>query len=231
VGSVDFKQLHDELLISKPSGASHEASTCPFCAVEDGDNNAPGGEMSTNYTQDDINAAVVEATKPLEARIAELTSAMEQSAVDAKVGSVRTELDAKIAELQAALDSAVLEAQAAKTDYETLAASVEAEKAEQARLQVVETAKAARKEVASKYAFSEDYIAASLDRWAAMQDTDFATLVSDWDAVAAKREDTRTGGLPKETAMTAALEKTGDSQSVFREVMAMNLRGIDPRTL
>jgi hypothetical protein len=227
---VDFKQLHDELLINKPSGASHEASTCPFCAVEDGDKHAPGGEMSTNYTQDDINAAVAEATRPLEAKIAELMSAMEQSAVDAKVGSVRAELEAKIAELQAALDSAVLEAQAAKTDYETLVASTEAEKAEQARLQAIEASKAARKEVAAKYAFSEDYVAASLERWASMPDADFAALVSDWDAVAAKREDARKGDL-KETAMTAALEKTGDSKSVVREVLAMNLRGIDPRTL
>jgi chromosome segregation ATPase len=204
---------------------------CELCLVTD--ETPEGGTVSgRTYSEDELRAAIEEATTPLAAQLVQLQAAAQQSEITAQLEAIKAEHDSEVEELRAQLDTAVLERQAAideltsfQTDLEELVAADEAARESAARL---ESRLARVREVAS---FPEEHIEANAERWAALSDEDFEARVAEWAAL-----QTSKGGdlIPKHTALTASRETTTDTTGapgLMREVMRMRFNHVDPRTL
>ena len=227
-----LKELHDRLLEQMPEGAAHDAAGCPVCT--DTSSSAPdteGGRVAKTYTEEELRAAVAEATKALEDRVAGFEADRHSSEIDARVGEVRAELEAQVADLQGRLDAAVLEAKAAGDERDAILSWLEGEQ----RRTEEEAASAARRaerieqvnEVAS---FPEDYLEENAGRWAAMSDEEFASVLADWQAIGA-RGSGADRPIPSSTALTASA-KPPKSLSPLREVVRdFRKQGVDPRSL
>ena len=247
---MELQETHDALIAHMPEGVEHDAASCPLCSSspkksEEVSNSAKttidteGGDIVSTYTKEEFDAALADATAPLEAELKELRATQEAVEVEARIEELQTKHAAEIAELQAKVDSAVLEAEAAKTQYAELAELLEAEarEAEVAALfaAVREERVAQVKEVAS---FPEDHIEARADGWAAMEQESFDALVSDWKAIMTSSQEEVVSEEEAseelvETAMTAAHDGSDavDVKSTMREVMGLHGRGIDPRQI
>lgn len=230
-----LKELHDLLMANQPEGASHpDAETCPFCKSHADPKEAE--EVSVSYTEEELKAkvdeAVASATKDLEAKVKELEEVRSASEVEAKLAEAKAEYETKLSEIQAQLDTAVLEAEKAKTEKEEIVAFLEAEgkKAEEA------AALAARrderlKQVAEVASFPEEYVEANADRWAGLDDEQFAALLEDYKAVGAKKDDEGDNAPPAGSAMTASRENKGDTKVMSEVIRGFRTAGVDPRTL
>lgn len=196
--------------------------------------NPEGGDMSGTYTEEDltvaIEAAVAKALAPFqeEAALESLAIAFE----DAKAPLV-----AEIDSLKAELDSVVLRANKAEADYTALVTLLEEAQAAADRAAEIAARREARREAVKELSFSEDYVEANLDRWAAKSDEDFAELLDGWEAVtSAKKEEApapaATESIPTTTAMKASRDdKNVDPMANVREIQRMGLRGINIRSL
>lgn len=237
----DLKAEHDRLLASKPEGLEHDAIECEFCEPElatktgTATNSAKGGDMST-YTEDELQAAIAAAVKPVQDELASFKASQEAEEVEARIAEAKAEAEEAKAEVEKQLDTVTLErdeAVKAKTELEEYLAE-EAKKVEEAAAFAAKRDErvAQVKEVAS---FSDEHIEASADRWTAMADEDFAGLLEDWKAVAAKKEESgTTTTIPAATAMTATRDDGGSAPSVAdvrREVMGLRSQGVDTRTI
>ena len=230
-----LKELHDLLMAEKPEGASHPADDCPYCKSDADPKEAE--EVSVSYTEEELKAkvdeAVSSATKELEAKVKELEEVRSASEVEAKLAEAKAEFETKVSEIQAQLDTAVLEAEKAKTEKEEIVAFLEAEgkKAEEA------AALAARrderlKQVAEVASFPEEYVEANADRWAGLDDEQFAALLEDYKAVGAKKDDEGSDTAPPAgSAMTASRENKGDAKVMSEVIRGFRTANIDPRTL
>lgn len=228
-----LKELHDRLMEQKPEGASHAEDECPFCGDADP---KEAEEVSVSYTEDELKAkvdeAVASATKDLEAKVKELEEVRSASEVEAKLAEAKAEHETKVSEIQAQLDTAVLEAEKAKTEKEEIVAFLEAEgkKAEEA------AALASRrderlKQVAEVASFPQEYVEANADRWAGLDDEQFAALLEDYKAVGAKKEDGEEEIPAGTSAMTASRESKGDKKVMAEVIRGFRTAGVDPRTL
>lgn len=200
---------HDLLMSVMPSGASHDANLCPFCSSasdgeeENTESTAPqGGDMS-KYTEEDLQAAIAEATKPLQDALNEIKASQDQAAIEARISEVTAAAEAEKADLQAKLDAVNVELAAAKAQYDDLVALLEAEDARVAQ----EAALAARRDevtaqVKERTALSEAYIAENIDRWVAMDAEAFAALLDGW----AEIGKSNSGANLNSTAMQASRE-------------------------
>ena len=238
----DLKAEHDTLLATKPEGLEHDAIECEFCEAEvateteTATNSAKGGDMST-YTEDELQAAIAAAVTPVSEELASFKASQEAEEVEARIAQAKAEAETAKAEVEAQLDTVTLErdeAVKAKTELEGYLAE-EAKKVEEAAEFAAKRDErvAQVKEVAS---FSDEHVEASADRWTAMADEDFAGLLEDWKAVAAKKvEGGTTTVIPAATAMTATRDEGGseaaDAATVRREVMGLRAQGVDTRTL
>lgn len=220
---MELTELHDLLLESQPSGVEHDAASCPLCTPVE------GGDMSKTYSQEELDAALLEAISPLQKSLDELKASQEESDIEVRIAKEKADLETRIAEIQAELDSAVLKAGEAEKQYGELVAFIEAAQAE-----VEQTAELARRvearlavvrEVAS---FPEEYIEANTSRWVALDDEAFEMLVDGWRAIAKK--DAPAEVLPSATAMVAS-RTDSNTGSALREVLDMTLRGVDLKTL
>ncbi|MGE3468193.1 MAG: hypothetical protein AB7J13_14845 [Pyrinomonadaceae bacterium] len=226
-----LRQLHDELLATQPSGATHESADCPFCAGVGTDENHPGGEMST-FTQEDLDAAVADALAPLQQKLKELQESHQESEVEGRIAAAKAELETRITDLQGELDSSVLKVSEAERRYDELVAFLDSERVAQEAAAELAARKDERlvlvKEVAS---FPDEYVAANADRWAGLADEEFEALVNDWKAISVARKDAGDiTELPRQTSMQAN-RSDGGSKSVMSEVLEWTLQGHDPRTL
>lgn len=236
----DLRAEHDRLLAVKPEGLEHDALECQFCEAEQATvTGTPttaneGGDMST-YTEDELQAAIEAAVKPVREELDSFKASQEAEEVEARIAQAKAEADEAKAEVEKQLDTVTLErdeAVKAKTELEEYLAD-EAKKAEEAAEFAAKRDErvAQVKEVAS---FDDEYVNTHADRWTAMADEDFAGLLEDWKVVKATKDE---GGssttIPAATAMTAT--RDGDSApslaDVRREVMGLRNRGTDPRTL
>lgn len=245
VTMMELQETHDALIAHMPEGVVHDAASCPLCSSsnEEVSNSAKttidteGGDIVSTYTKEELDAAIADATAPLQAELTELRATKEAVEVEARIEELNTKHAAEIAELQAKVDSAVLEAEAAKTQYAELTEMLEAaeREAEVAALfaAVREERVAQVKEVAS---FPEDHIEARADGWAAMEQESFDALVSDWKAIMTSSKEEVSEEASEElaeTAMTASHDGSDvvDVKSTMREVMGLHARGIDPRQI
>lgn len=221
------REAHDRLLAEKPDGASHNTTACSFCAVV---SDHLEGAPVTTYTEDELRAAVDAAVGELRSELDAFKASQEAAAVETRIATAVTEaktpLEAQVAELQASLDAKVLEVQAEKARAEAL----EAEKVAAVEAAALEARREDRltavREVAS---FPEEYLVANADRFAAMNDDDFAARVEEWKQIAVKTENE---GLPAKTALTATSESTTKTNgSAVKELFALRRAGLDPRSL
>lgn len=225
-----IKELHDKLLTEKPDDAAHE--DCPICASIDSDE---GGVMTTGFTQEDLDAAVAAAVKPLEDKITQFSASQEEVEIENRITEATTPLKEQIAQLQADLDVAVLEASASKdalTNTVAYLESVESEKAAEDAKAIVKAERIAKvKEVAS---FPESHIEASADRWAAMSDEDFEAQIESWRLIASEKIEVKTEEkIPEKTAMTASAEdeKKPEGMERLRNFGDKVLSGFDPNRI
>lgn len=223
----DVKERHDALLACKPVEASHNASTCPLCEEGFGApesshvNDSPErGDMS-KYTEEQLQAAIAEATAPLQAQLDEIRTSQEQASIDARFAEQTEAFETEKAELQRQLDEANAAAEASKQACEEIVAFLAAE---QERIDAEAAFEARKAEVAEVIGerFSKEYVEQNLDRWAGLAAEEFDSMVADWDAAAkaaaesAKANNSKT---PPATAMTASAD-----ESLSGEVSVADIR-------
>jgi chromosome segregation ATPase len=243
---MELQEAHDALIANMPSGVEHDTASCPFCsALDDGEGSVSstiidieGGDIVSTYTKEELDAAVTAAIAPLQAELSELRSTQEAVEVTARIEELNVQHAAEIADLQAKIDSAVLEAKASADQLEELVAMLEGAKSEQEAAALFAAVREERvAQVKEATSFPEDHIESNADRWAALEQENFDSLVSDWKAImSSKKEEivpVTEDALSTETAMTAAHDSSDvqSKSSVRREVMEFSMRGIDPRTI
>lgn len=222
-----LQQIHDELLKSKPEKASHDADQCPLCAAQiDGTSSPAGGEMSDKqFTQEELDAAVAEALKPIQDELKGLRANASKSEVEANIA----DLNSQIKELQSQLDAAVLETQKAKQEKADLEAEIAAAKEAEEHAKALAARRDERlAKVGEVASFPDEYMQANADRWAAMSDEDFEAAVSDWKTISVKKAEGEEVDPPRQTAMVASREDKSTS-SALRDIFDLKLRGVDPR--
>lgn len=239
---MEHKELHDRLLANLPEGATHEAESCPFCALSeavaasDATDTPKGGDMSdtTTYTQEDLDSAieqaVAEATKPLSEELADIQAAASEEQIETRIAEVRAEASATEETLTAQVEEATAKAAEAQEAHDSLVALLEATKAEedaQAELTRVKTERLDKiQEVAT---FEDEYVEANADRWAQMDEDAFSAML---EALGSVKSETSTEGESesddslKATAMTASSDsKKTASGSAISEVLDLAVGG------
>lgn len=234
--------MHDELLRQMPQGATHDAELCPVCARDQHDD-AEVAAVKT-YSEDELQAevarAVAEATGPLSAQLAELQGKETKASVDAAVAAAVEEHQARITELEAQLDAAVIKANEVTEQHDQLVTFLAETAAETERQTLVAARRSERvAQVAEVTNFSEEDLEKRADRWADMDDAEFAEALADLRATteAAKAalvaSGDKTPTTPTATAMTAAAVSTGNAGRVAAIRGALALRGtpVAPSTI
>lgn len=244
---MDAKELHDQLIASKPEGANHDSSTCPLCKVApvtaaSAVNPSGGGPAvdEKTFTETELKAAVdkaiAEAITPLEAELTTFRQGQMSADVEQKIAEAKAPLETQIADLQSQLDEKVIEAQTASSELASLKTFLDdAAAAEAAQAEVAARVEARKSEVAEVVEFPEEYITANAERWAGMDDEGFATYI---DGLKVTAEKAGTAKVPTGTALTASREgsrqTTGNGKVVASGLAAireMRSVGADPRTL
>jgi hypothetical protein len=227
----ELKVLHDQLLAEMPEGAEHEP--CPLCVVETAENHdqPSGGSMPETFTQEDVDAAVAAATVDLQKRLDELGAQVQETEVGRAIAEAVAERDAKITELQDQLDAVEAARTAAESQLaETTQFWADAIAEHQQELELAakrdeRTAKAREAGV-----FSEDYITANADRFAAMSDDDFAARLDEWRLIASKAS-TAEPATPRKTALVASAPDSGAPTSRLGLIGELRAARIDPKNL
>lgn len=225
--------LHDMWKTLKPEGATHDSATCPLCQIE-------GGKLLSTYSEEEvaakIAAAVTSATSDLTAKVHELEGAAASSEVETRIAEAKTELETKVSELQASLDAKAIEVQAEKERANAL----EAEKVASAAKVEADARKDVRVAKAKDAAgFSDEYLSANADRFAAMSDEEFESAVEGWTEARTAALATANKPDPSKVPVTTALTATRDPQSgqqpsgidLAREIGALRFAGIDSRRI
>ena len=183
------------------------------------------------FTQEDLDAAVAAATKPLEDRISQMLTERGESEVEQRIAEAKAELESKITDLQAQLDTKVLEVEEARKASDDLSAYLQAVAAEQEQAAEIARLREERlatvREVAS---FPDEYVEANADRWASLPAEAFEALVNDWKAITPAKPETAATTLPPATAMVAS-RNDNSGRPAFAEVFELVERGADLRTL
>ena len=224
----ELTKIHDTLLSLKPSHATHNEELCVLCqggitgGTETTTEPIPErGDMS-QLTEEDLQAAVANATKPLQEELAALKASQEQAAIEGRIAEMAEAHEAAIADLQSQLDVATAAATAAEQRYTELTSFLaeeqeksEAQAALDARMEEVRAAVASR--------FPEDYISDNIERWAALAAEDFERMLSDMDvaakaATSEKSQPAFTQDLLSSTAMTASADVGGTSAPNISDV-------------
>ncbi len=188
--------------------------------------------MSGNYTEDDLKIAIEEAVSQALAPFQE-EAALETLAIAFE--DVKAPLVAQIETLQNTIDTVTLRAETAEANYSALVTMLEEAQAAQDRA-VEEAARREARREAVKDLFTAEFVEERLDRWVALSDDDFATLLDGWKAVASKKEEkveNTDSTIPATTAMKASREDDNKNiaKNERRELAEFGLRGGDIRNL
>lgn len=216
-----LKQIHEALKAAQ--GDAHDAAVCALC---NGSYVPPTGGNVTK-TDEDL-AALAAQNAELLARVAELEADKANAAELAKI----TELEAQISELQNKVEVSEAATAAAKKEHEDLLAYLADEKAkadadaEAARLKEDRIAKV--KEVAS---FDEATLDTRGDRWARMEEAEFASFLEDLKAGGAKPTDDKKNEPPAGTELNLEREIAKASPAdLARTVARLHGKGVPVRT-
>lgn len=219
------REVHDNLLKARAKDpnikdARHDESKCPFCLTQGG---------TVQYSDEEVAKLVADATAQLSARIQELESAAQSSEIDARVAAVHEE-DAKIIEdLRTQLDLAVLAKEKVASDFESFKAEIEQVEADKIATAALLAKREERLKIVREVtSFSEDRLQANADRYAAMEDDDFESIVEDYRAVTGKKTPV-SDKLPNRTALVASRDLGVDDDDrdgfkTYRAVMQKTLQ-------
>jgi hypothetical protein len=234
---MDLKQEHDELLAQKPEGVDHDASLCVFCNPDlqhnGEDDESLGGDMSKTFSEDELNAAVQAAVAPVQAELDQLRATLAEGEVEAKVAAVAAEADARVTDLQAQLDAAEVRAQEAVASRDELVAWLDGEREAAELAAAIEFRRAERLAAVSEAGlFSDEHIAAHLDRWVALDDDVFQAQLEDWKAIRASVKTDSDSSALVETAMSHTRVPAIPTQggSALSALSELKRQGVDPRT-
>lgn len=186
--------------------------------------------MDKTYTEEDLQTAVAEATAELAAKVTALESAALESEVTAAVNAVKAETAAEIEDLRSKLDNAVLAAQSSKNELDTFKAELEELAAAEETAREIAARMEERLAKVKEFPFTDDYIEANAERFAAMSDEDFEARLADWSVMGTSKMG---DSIPKVTALTAAREDTNShsGMGLIRETLRGSLTGTDLRNL
>lgn len=220
--SIDVRMIHDLLLDKKPSKASHDASRCPLCVASDDGSESHttddtlGGDVST-ITQDDIDKAVAEATADLRAQLEEMKQEQGLAEFETRLSEMTEAHEAKVAELQAEIDTAKASAEAAQAQYSELTTLIEeAQAAEEAAAALTVRTEEIKEAVASL--FSEEHVAANIDRWAALEPEAFESALADWTDAAEAAKKVATPNVDPAKAQATAMQINSEEPEGERSV-------------
>lgn len=223
------QELHDLLLEQMPEGASHEA--CSLCHTTIDNTEPEGGtRVSKTYTEEDLQTAVMEKTAELAAKVTALENAAQMTEASVAVSAAKAETAAELEDLRSKLDIAALAAQTAKGELEAYKTELEELAAAEVTAKTIAGRREERLAKVKEFAFTDEYLEANADRFAAMSDEDFDERLKDWAVVAPKRADDK---IPAFTALTAARESSSSISGMneVRTLMRAGLTGTDPRNL
>lgn len=191
--------------------------------------------MPEAFTQADIDTATAAATVSLQQRLAELEAQVQETevgqAVSKAVAEAVTAETARTAELQTQLDAA----EAARTAAENRLAETEQFWTQAIADHDATAALAARREqrvarASEAGVFTDEYITANADRFAAMPDEDFDARLAEW-ALIATQAGTGPAGTPARTALTASQPGPRTTNSQLALLGEFSSRRVDPRAL
>lgn len=223
------RELHDELLASKPDQARHDSDICPFCvdkALSTTSANPPasgrsdvtdtttpndGGrdEQSMTTATDEKTMLVATHEALMEKAIRDATSATEGA-----LGTKTEELaaaTAKLTELTAANEKLTAETARLNTELDTAQVGLKAATDEVATLKADIAAKdeaSAKSTKATERAeqvtklglFTEEYVTEKASVWADLSDDDFAARLAEWTLLKPAKTDGEGAGAAGDTA-------------------------------
>ena len=239
---MTLKEIHDQLLASKPESANHDAAGCKFCiealAAPSSEPVPTGGPKVSDpktYTEDEMTALitskVADATKDLQAKLEAFESQVSESEVQAKIDEAKAEGEAKAAELQTELDTAAIALKTAEDELTALKTYLDEEKAKaDEAAQIAAVSEERKNAVAEVASFRDDYVTEErIARWAKMGEEEFAALLEDYKAASAKKPPAPAPKkIPATTAMVAARE---GKVSHVAEVLSWREAGVDARDI
>lgn len=230
--------IHDRLLAERPEGVEHDEASCPLCALkaDSATPNHPGGEVSDTFNQEQVDAlmaeAVNKATASLTEKLAELEKAAQETEVGKAVAQATAQLEEKLSGMQRSLDDVEVRATAAETaKAETekfWADAVSAHEEASAR----ESRKAERTDQAKKAGvLTDEYIESNADRFADMDEADFAARIDEWRVVAEAARKTPEGKPSGFAASREVASNNDNNGSALGVLTKMREAKFDPRTL
>lgn len=243
--TAEARQLHDDLLASKPDGAKHNADICPFC-VEAAQEKSPtsrrradgpdvsenqskntekkGGTSMSDISQEAHDALVAKAVK-------EATAATEKaletktSELDAANGRVK-ELEGKVTGLEAdnsKLNGELDAAQVAKKAAEDKASELEKKTEEQAeKARLTEVASKRVEQVKNLKTFDDEFVAERASHWATLSDEEWDQRIGEW----AKLKPADTAKADEEKKSDTAM--SGTSEDLTKEPEADKAKDTTP---
>lgn len=186
--------------------------------------------MQESFTQDDVDAAVADATADLSKRLRELEGQVQETEVGKAVIAAVAPKDASIIELQTKLDAAEAARTAAEsklTETETFWTEAIADHEKAAAFVLRREARVTAATEAG--VFSEKYIADNADRFAAMDDTDFEDRLEEWRLIAAVDTKTDKTKIPAATALHASRTEESSTDLALKFIGELKTQGHDPR--
>ncbi len=212
-------KMHDTLMRLKPSKATHDQALCVLCnGTVDGaetttEKTTPGGGDMSQYTEEDLQAAVANAIKPLQDELAATKASQEQAAIEGRIAEITETHEAQLAEVQGQLDTATAASEAAVKQYDELTSFL-TEEQEKVELEVALATRTDEVRTVVGERFDVKYVDQHIERWASLEAEAFDAMILDWDAsaaaVVAQGGETTTKKDPlKSSAMTASSSEEG----------------------
>jgi hypothetical protein len=200
------RELHDELLTSKPEGARHDSDICPFCVDSSAQTTTSGNppassrsDESINHTpndggRDDKSMSDETITKATHEALLDKAVRDATSATEGALATKTTELAAaitKVTELEKANETLTADNARLNTELDTAQVSLKTATDEVAQLK---TDAAAKDEAAAKAGkqseradqvkglglFTEEYVTEKAALWATLPDDDWAARIDEW---------------------------------------------------
>lgn len=235
-----LKEAHDKILaeMSAEEVTAHEA-TCLFCNPEltEEDSNERGEMKSFTEQEKDeaVKTAVAEALAPLQDELDKLKADKADGEVDARITEAKAEADKLVADANLEKDQAVAEATAAAKKHDDLVAYLEKLQADAEAAELAETRKTERLDALKAVAdFPEDYVADNLERWVAMDDEQFGSMVETLKLVSVKEEageEKPASKIPDTAMLGTRSEKGSKAVGIIGRIHEASKQGVSIRTL
>lgn len=179
------------------------------------------------YSEDEVAAKVAAAVKPLEDKIAAFEAQDADAEIEAKIAEAVDPLKEQVAQLQKDLDIKTAEAEAAKQEIDDVNAYLADEQAKAEEAEAREERKGNRMAQVKEHTnFSDEHVAANIDRWADMEDAEFAGFIEDLKAAGVKPSGE--SKIPS-TRLSTAREIASEDEAPASGLRRLRAAGVDAR--